>query len=98
MHEQKTLRSNIDCRILTIIVAAPLTFAANPKITLKGTGVIRAGSSPFETGYEVRQGPASDAHFIRKATGSTSAARVPSEAVPRPTAAVITGPGANFAG
>jgi hypothetical protein len=83
---------------LTILMAAPLTCAANLKLTLKGTGVIRGGSAASETGYQTQQGPAMDAHFIKQASGNNSAARVPSAFVPRPDAAAITGPGASFSG
>ncbi|HTA70712.1 MAG TPA: hypothetical protein VK776_20650 [Bryobacteraceae bacterium] len=83
---------------LTILMAAPLTCAANLKLILKGTGVIRGGSATSEAGYQTQQGPAMDAHFIKQASGNNSAARVPSAFVPRPSAAAITGPGANFSG
>jgi hypothetical protein len=65
---------------------------------VKGTGVIRGGSATSETGYQTQQGPAMDAHFIKQASGSNSAARVPSAFVPRPATAAITAPGANFTG
>ena len=83
---------------LTILMAAPLTCAANLKLTLKGTGVIRGGSATLETGYQTQQGPVMDAHFIKQASGNNGPARVPSAFVPRPVAAAITGPGANFSG
>ena len=82
---------------LTILMAAPLT-AANLKLTLKGTGVIRGGSATSESGYQTQQGPTMDAHFIKQASGDNSPARVPSAFVPRPVASAITGPGANFSG
>ncbi|HEY2013907.1 MAG TPA: hypothetical protein VGH38_10430, partial [Bryobacteraceae bacterium] len=91
------MRVNVGRLCLTILIAVPLAFGANPKLTRKGTGVIRGSAAAAEMGYEIRQGPAEDAHFV-KASGNTSPARVPSTDVPRPAAASINGAGGNFSG
>jgi hypothetical protein len=92
------MRIQIGPLLFTMMLAAPLTFAANPKLTPKGTGVIGDGSAAGEAGYEIRQGPENDAHFIKAASGSRSPARIPADAVPQPGAAAVIGPGANFTG
>ncbi len=76
---------------LTILIAAPLTCAANLELTFKGTGSIRGSFAASERGYQTRQGPAMDAHFTKQASGNNSPARVPSASVPRPAASSPVG-------
>jgi len=86
------------CRLFLAVATAASLFAANPSITLRGTGTIVRGAPAAETGFEIQQGPEVDAHMIRSSNGSISPARVPSSAVPRPAGAPVLGAGANFSG
>lgn len=88
-------------RLLIILGAvASIAFAAGNTTRLipRGTASLRTVQSNGDTsGNEIRQGPAVDAHFARKANGSISSARLPAAHVPTPAASPIV-PGAGFTG
>jgi hypothetical protein len=87
-------------RLMTLAAAVSLASGA-PKTTRlipRGIGHLKlTNSATAETGFETRQGPATDAQFIRGVNGSLSQARVPGDHIPMPAASPIV-PGVGFSG
>jgi hypothetical protein len=85
------------------LTAASLAFAADPAggkglLARRGTGSIHTVTVPGSaTGYETRQGPQVDAHFVSGVSGTVAPARVPADHVPRPAASAVSS-GSNFSG
>ena len=85
---------------MTLAAAISLASGA-PKTTRlipRATGHLNlTKSATAETGFETRQGPATDVQFIRGVNGSLSQARVPGDHIPTPAASPIV-PGLGFTG
>ena len=94
-----TPRTSLILLTLGSVIAVPTAFGqskSNP-IHHAGSGIIRSNSGTVESGYEIRQEPQVDAHFLR-ATGNMSPARVPSTQVPTPLGAPTAGGISGFRG
>lgn len=84
------------------LTAASLALAggnATIQLTSRGTTTIygKAVFGGAENGYETRQGPATDAQFIRGVNGNVSPARLPASGVPTPAASPVVA-GSGFTG
>jgi hypothetical protein len=85
---------------MTLAAAISLAYGA-PKTTRlipRGSGQLKlTKAATSETGFETRQGPATDVQFIRGVNGSVSPARVPGDHIPTPAASPVV-PGSGFLG